>query len=63
MKFPLLQIGPEAVAKALELPVETPIEILTEKMIESINRDPKFRTLLDRAYKSTLDSYTNRINK
>lgn len=48
---------------ALELPLDTPFEILAEKMSEAINRDPKFRTLLDRAYKSALDSYTNRINK
>lgn len=29
----------------------------------AINRDPKFRAVLDRTYKSALDSYTNRINK
>ena len=57
------QIGPEAVAAALELPVDTPFETLAEKMTEAIHRDPKFRTVLDRSYKSALDSYTNRINK
>lgn len=57
------QIGPEAVAAALELPADTPFETLAERMQEAIHGDPKFRTLLDRAYKSALDSYTNRINK
>lgn len=57
------QIGHEAVATALDLPVSTPFDALTKEMEEANNKDPKFRTILDRAYKSALDSYTNRINK
>lgn len=50
-------------AAALELPPDTPLDVLAKEMEETNNKDPKFRTILDRAYKSALDSYTNRINK
>lgn len=57
------KIGNEAVAAVLDLPPDTPIEVLAQHMEESNNKDPKFRALLDRQYKSALDSYTNKINK
>lgn len=57
------KIGNEAVAVVLDLPADTPIEVLAQHMEESNNKDPKFRALLDRQYKSILDVYTNKINK
>lgn len=57
------QIGNDTVAAALELSPDTSLEVIAKEMDEANNKDPKFRTALDRAFKSALDSYTNRINK
>lgn len=57
------KIGNEAVAAVLDLPPDTPLDVLAHHMEEANNKDPKFRSLLDRQYKSALDSYTNKINK
>jgi DNA-directed RNA polymerase I subunit RPA1 len=56
-------IGVEVVSGALDLTPDTPLEEIVEKMKESRVKNPKFRATLDRQYKSTLDSYTNDINK
>ena len=56
-------IGHATTATALGLPLNCTEEELAEKMSEAYIRDPKFRTILDRNYKSALDSYTNAINK
>lgn len=48
---------------ALELPVDTLPDELAAKVDEAYLKNPKFRTILDRQYKSALDSYTNKINK
>lgn len=50
-------------AAALAVPASTPDAEINEKMEEAYIRDPKFRTILDRQYKSALDGYTNSINK
>lgn len=57
------KIGNEAVAAVLDLPADCPPDVLAQQMEEAHNKDPKFRALLDRQYKSALDSYTNKINK
>lgn len=59
------KIGNQVVAAVLDLPFDTDgeIEVLAQQMEEANNKDPKFRALLDRQYKSALDSYTNKINK
>lgn len=57
------KIGNATVATALELPPDTPAETIAKEMELATNKDPKFRAILDRTYKSALDSYTNKINK
>lgn len=57
------KIGNEAVAAVLDVPADTPIDVLAQLMEDANNKDPKFRALLDRQYKSALDGYTNKINK
>ncbi|CAH1164054.1 unnamed protein product [Phaedon cochleariae] len=56
------RIGPEVVAAALDLPVETPVEEIVEKIEEANATNSKIRAIIDRQYKSALDSYTNEIN-
>ncbi|XP_017039260.1 DNA-directed RNA polymerase I subunit RPA1 [Drosophila ficusphila] len=56
-------VGNSAVSSALELEEEPEHDELVEKMEEAYVKDPKFRVLLDRKYKSILDGYTNDINK
>lgn len=55
--------GPRIAASALNLPEDAPLELIYQKMEEAYDKDPKFRTVLDRKYKSMLDGYTNDINK
>lgn len=57
------QSGPMIAASALNLPEGTPLEVIYQKMEEAYDKDPKFRTILDRKYKSMLDNYTNDINR
>ncbi|XP_066149248.1 DNA-directed RNA polymerase I subunit RPA1 isoform X2 [Euwallacea fornicatus] len=57
------EIGREAIANALGLPVTTTIDDLVEGIESRCAADPKFRQVIDRSYKSTLDSFTNAINK
>lgn len=40
-----------------------PREVVAEKMAEAYGKDPNFRVILDRKYKSVLDGYTNSINQ
>ncbi|EDW32058.1 GL11448 [Drosophila persimilis] len=56
-------VGNSAVAAALELDDVPPHDELAEQMEEAYVKDPKFRVLLDRKYKSLLDGFTNDINK
>lgn len=56
------QVGRAAAAKATELPADVDEDKLKDTIGEMLIKDPKFRTNLDRHYKSTLDSYTNKIN-
>lgn len=56
-------VGNSAVAAALEMEEVPPHDELVEKMEHAYVKDPKFRVLLDRKYKSLLDGYTNDINK
>uniref|UniRef100_A0A182QAF2 DNA-directed RNA polymerase subunit n=1 Tax=Anopheles farauti TaxID=69004 RepID=A0A182QAF2_9DIPT len=54
--------GHEATAAALELEPTVSREELTRRMREAYAKNPKFRTIIDRKYKTVLDKYTNRIN-
>ncbi|XP_076249165.1 RNA polymerase I subunit RpI1 [Calliopsis andreniformis] len=56
-------IGEEIQKSILELPNDTPMDVVTAKMEESYWSNPKFRAQVDRKYKSALDVYTNDINK
>ena len=54
--------GRNATAQALDLIDPTDAE-LAQKMEEAYLKNPKFRVILDRKYKSVMDSFTNDINK
>nr|XP_034196000.1 DNA-directed RNA polymerase I subunit RPA1 [Osmia lignaria] len=56
-------IGEETQKSLLELPDDTPMDVVTAKMEESLWSNPKFRAQVDRKYKIALDVYTNDINK
>jgi DNA-directed RNA polymerase I subunit RPA1 len=56
-------VGKAATCQVLDIPEDTPDDELVEKLEEAYAKDPKFRTTLDRKYKSTMDSFTNNINK
>ncbi|KAL7035470.1 hypothetical protein ACKWTF_008392 [Chironomus riparius] len=56
-------IGKSVTCQVLNVPENITNEDLAEKLEEAYANDPKFRTQLDRKYKSALDSYTNDINK
>ncbi|XP_015182840.1 PREDICTED: DNA-directed RNA polymerase I subunit RPA1 [Polistes dominula] len=56
-------LGEEVQKSLLEMPADTPSEVLSSKIEESYWADPKFRTQVDRKYKNVLDVYTNNINK
>ncbi|KZC10083.1 PREDICTED: DNA-directed RNA polymerase I subunit RPA1 [Dufourea novaeangliae] len=57
------QIGEDIQKSILELPEDTPMDVVTAKMEESYWSNSKFRAQVDRKYKSALDVYTNDINK
>ncbi|XP_058804040.1 DNA-directed RNA polymerase I subunit RPA1 [Phymastichus coffea] len=57
------QVSAEIQRQVLELPEDTPEEIVAAKMEENYWSNPKFRARVDRKYKSILDEYTNSINK
>lgn len=54
--------GKAAAVKATDLPADVDDEKLKETIEILHTKDPKFRTNLDRQYKTMLDSYTNNIN-
>ncbi|CAG9831713.1 unnamed protein product [Diabrotica balteata] len=57
------QIGKEAVTKALDVPLDTPDAEVVE-IIEKLSAvDPKIRATIDRSYKSSMDIFTNEINR
>lgn len=57
------QIGDQIQTETLELPPDSTEEQVKSKMEESYAKDPKFRAVVDRKYKSILDVFTNDINK
>ncbi|XP_076181654.1 RNA polymerase I subunit RpI1 [Ptiloglossa arizonensis] len=57
------KIGDDIQKAILELPNDTPMDVVTDKMEESFWNNSKFRAQVDRKYKSALDVYTNDINK
>ncbi|XP_013113377.2 DNA-directed RNA polymerase I subunit RPA1 [Stomoxys calcitrans] len=57
------KIGNATLASALDMENVPALDVLSEKMEEAYIKDPKFRVILDRKYKSMLDNYTNDINK
>ncbi|KAI4482207.1 hypothetical protein M0804_008758 [Polistes exclamans] len=56
-------LGEDIQKSLLELPADTPSDVLSSKVEESYWAEPKFRTQVDRKYKHVLDVYTNNINK
>lgn len=57
------KVGRQATCQVLDIPEDTSDSELTLKLEEAYAKDPKFRTNLDRKYKTTMDSFTNDINK
>ncbi|KAL1509795.1 hypothetical protein ABEB36_004477 [Hypothenemus hampei] len=57
------KIGKKAIAKALGIPKTDNLNEIVEKIEERCSVDPKFRQIIDRSYKTTLDTFTNSINK
>lgn len=57
------QAGRLAAAKATGLPMDVDENKLKDTIGELLIKDSKFRTNLDRQYKSVLDSHTNNINQ
>lgn len=57
------KIGTAVVTAALDIPEDTDIKEIVEKIEEATFRNPKMRSIIDRQYKSAIDSYTNDINK
>lgn len=57
------KVGKNATCQVLDIAEDTPDEELMIKLEEAYVKDPKFRATLDRKYKSTMDSFTNDINK
>ncbi|XP_055383331.1 DNA-directed RNA polymerase I subunit RPA1, partial [Condylostylus longicornis] len=57
------QVGMSIVAEALELQDVPDLSDLASKIEAAYLENPKFRTILDRKYKSILDEYTNQINQ
>ncbi|XP_055600728.1 DNA-directed RNA polymerase I subunit RPA1 [Uranotaenia lowii] len=57
------KIGHETAAAALELPPDVSEEELFTKMDEAYAKNPRFRTIMDRQYKTALDTFTNQINE
>lgn len=56
-------IGKSVTCQVLDCSEEISNEELAEKIEDAYANDPKFRTNLDRKYKSAMDVYTNDINK
>jgi DNA-directed RNA polymerase I subunit RPA1 len=56
-------IGRRITCQALDVPESVSDEELIEKLEEAYATDPKFRAVLDRKYKTAMDTYTNSINK
>lgn len=56
-------VGIQAVTSTLDLPFDSDIQEIIEKLEKSCTTNPKFRATLDRQYKTLLDTYTNNINK
>lgn len=57
------KIGLETITNALDLPIETSLDGIVEKIAEGRYSNPKLRQIIDREYKSAIDSFTNAINK
>lgn len=57
------EIGVDVVTTALNIPKDTPLDKIVEKIEEAGVINPKIRAMIDRQYKSALDTYTNDINR
>lgn len=57
------KIGRSITCQALDISETVTDDELVEKLEEAYATDPKFRALLDRKYKSAMDTFTNGINK
>lgn len=54
--------GNDIITKALDLPEDTNSNEIAAKIEEDSATNPKLRSIIDRHYKSSMDSYTNKIN-
>ncbi|EFA05003.1 DNA-directed RNA polymerase I subunit RPA1-like Protein [Tribolium castaneum] len=57
------KIGLDVITTALDMPRDSPIEEIVDKIRENSVKNPKWRATVDRQYKTALDSFTNDINK
>lgn len=57
------EIGVDVITTALDIPKDTPLDQIVEKIEEASATNPKIRAVIDRQYKSSLDSFTNDINR
>ncbi|GAB0098582.1 DNA-directed RNA polymerase [Sergentomyia squamirostris] len=57
------KIGNATATAALNLSKNTTASELANKMDEAFHSNPKFRAIMDRQFKTTLDQFTNGINK
>lgn len=56
-------IGKMVTCQVLDISEETPDDELVVKLEEAYSKDSKFRATLDRKYKTTMDTFTNDINR
>lgn len=57
------KVGKKATCEALEIPIDSTNEEMIQKLKEAYSNDPKFRTKIDRKYKSIMTAYTDDINE
>lgn len=56
-------MGAKIMSAALDMPNDTAFNDVVEKFVEASTRNPKIRAIIDRQYKTSLDAYTNNINR
>lgn len=57
------KIGRRVITEALDLSIETSLDEIAKVIDNKSTTNPKLRAIIDRQYKSSLDSFTNDINK
>ncbi|XP_046828533.1 DNA-directed RNA polymerase I subunit RPA1 isoform X2 [Vespa crabro] len=57
------KLGEDVQRAILDMPDDTPTDVILSRAEESYRTEPKFRAQVDRKYKNVLDVYTNDINR